>query len=457
MTGRPMIEGDERPMTTALPEQPIGAGELALATAELDRFPLPYAFALSQARMTGAARRAMAGTWRAFAEGVDAFVAGLGRSVPRMAEALRLPEHLVPLWEAAPEQQWALIARPDVIVDRGAPKIVDVNAGSTAGLFAVNDLLLRTHRDPRLLPCFAAAERPRFVMGRYADLLRRYLTREDDLIAISFYAWESEQPDHPDSGLWYYTALARELGRLGLTADLVHAEDLEETADGIVAHGRRVGLVLRIFLPDVGRPDEVAEYFRIVAATRRRGVTFLTSPWGEYLGTKATLAALSDERFTDGLPPGLAARLGRAIPWTRVLEERRTVWRGDSVDLPRWALEKREDLVLKPALGGRGKGVLIGRETGPAEWAAEIDEALADDGVPWLLQELVRPDHERVAYLDAEGRYTVMDAPAVYGAFVLDGEFAGALRRHGLHGERKLMINGPSGAIPSPVYWSDRD
>ncbi|WP_433337835.1 hypothetical protein [Spirillospora sp. CA-294931] len=422
-------------------------------TADTD---VTWPFAVSQPRMSGAIRQAMGAAWRAYVEGVDAFIARHHRSVPRMAAALRLPEYLIPVWQVAPEQPWALVARPDVVISRGAPKIVDVNTGSTAGLFALNDLLLRTRRKTPLRPHLPAAGTPRFVMGRYADVLRGHMTSDEDLIAIACYAWEGEFPEHPDaSPPWYYAALTDELARHGLAARLVHVEDFTEEVGGLYARGKKVGLVLRMFLPDFERPNEIAEYFRVVAAAQRQGVTIFTSVWGEFLGTKATLAALSDERFTDEMPPGLAGRLRQTVPWTRVVEARHTLWRDRRVDLPEWTVENQEQLVLKPALGGRGKGVLIGRETEPGAWAATVQEALAGGAAPWLVQDLLPPDHEQIAYLDAEDALTVVDGPSVYGAFVLDGEFVGAMRRHSPHGAEKLMINRSSGAVHSPVYWSD--
>jgi hypothetical protein len=383
---------------------------------------------------------------------VEAFIDSQDGGLARMAAALRLPERLIPMWGSLPAHSWQLIARPDVIVSSGRPVLVDVNAGSLAGLFPLNDMILRAHQAPELGAAFRGPQRSRFVMGRYADLLRRFLTSDDELIAVAFFAREAAGESHFER--WHYECEIHELARLGLAAQMAHVEDLEVTAGGVRLGTRKVGLIHRCFLPDPANPAEMAELARLSAAAGSGKVTVLTGLSGEILSTKATLAILSDERFTAGLPAGVAAGLARAVPWTRILAERHTIWRQGRVDLVPWALRSRARLVLKPVLGHGGHGVVIGREIAEQQWAGAIAAALADHD-PWVVQELTVPDHEPVSYLDGAGVLRERRLPVVYGAFVLDGEFVGAIRRYGLRGDGQLMINGVVGAIPAPVYWTD--
>lgn len=60
-----------------------------------------------------------------------------------------------------------------------------------------------------------------------------------------------------------------------------------------------------------------------------------------------------------------------------------------------------------------------------------------------------------LSFQDDSGDLHEVTVPVVYGSYVLDGEFVGAIRRYGIKGDGHLMINGLQGAVPAPVYWGD--
>jgi hypothetical protein len=425
--------------------------ELSIATAELSAAAVAYDFALTPARLPKSMYKAMKATWNTFRQGVAAFIDMHGGDIHRMAAALSVPAHLISGWDSLPPHDWAMRARPDMIIARKVPLIVDVNASSVAGHFAINDMLLRAHRTPELRRFFSGAGEPRFVMGHYADVLRRFLTDENDLIAISYFA--EEDAHGPNPGRFHYQTEINELARLGLHAQTVHVEDLEVTPDSVYYHAQPVGLIHRHFIPRHDDAVHVSEVARIAAAARTGLVVIWTGLQGDIFDSKTTISTLSDERFTVGLRPSLAASLSRSVPWTRSVEERHTFWRGAKIDLSTWIARNREQLVLKPAIGGMGRAVMIGRETPPSAWDAQLAAALAGSE-PWVVQELLLADSCELRLVDRAGATLIEQGPAVYGAFVLDGEFLGAICRHGRQGYSHLMINGLTGAIPAPVYWS---
>jgi hypothetical protein len=437
------------------------AAALSSATAELDAAGVPFDLAWSPAVLPVSAYRQMARAWRAVRRGLDAFAERHDGDLRAMAAALGLPESMVPVWGSLPARDWCLIARPDMIWGRDAGTgqrrcvVVDINAGSLAGLFPLNDMLLRAHRAPGLRPFFATRAQPRFLIGQYADILRRYLDSGDDLVALVHYAGEAAGESNFDN--WHYRSLVHELARHGLTARIVYLEDIETGPSGAAHAGQRIGLVHRYFLPDPGQPAEMAELGRIAAPARAGAVTVITGLWGEVLSTKASLALLSDEAFTAGLPPALAADLRDAVPWTRPLRERHAVLpSGERVDLVPWTVRNQARLVLKPTLGNKGRDVVIGRDLEPGPWASRVNSALTGQE-PWVVQELVLPEQDAVLLRPGDGPPAECAGPSVYGAFVLDGEFVGAIRRCGVRAGAGLMINGLTGAIPMPVYWGDHE
>ena len=79
------------------------------------------------------------------------------------------------------------------------------------------------------------------------------------------------------------------------------------------------------------------------------GAVCMVNPFAcKPLHKKASLAVLSDERNAGRFSGAEQAAIATHIPWTRVVEERKTVIDGTAIDLLPWMLRERESLVLKP-------------------------------------------------------------------------------------------------------------
>lgn len=422
------------------------------ATAELDDLGIPFAFPLSAACLPWSLGRAMAAACTTYMAGVDALVSDFARGDPhRLAAALRLPDEMVALWDALPANDWALVARPDIIVRDGRPVVIEPNATSHAALFSLCDALLRAqHAAGSQFPRPPAV--PLLTMARYARLLRERLTAPTGLVALCYFAVEDS--DERAWAAWYYRTCVQELRRYGVAARIAPVERLAIGDDGVWLDGERVGLVHRFFEPPVDEHEwELVN--RLRDAARRGLVGILTDYRGEVFAAKGCLALLSDERYLDGMPASLARQLRRVLPWTRLLEERTTRYRDEPVDLLPWVVRNRSRLVLKGMHGLGGNQVVMGREVDEAGWQRAVEAGLAGP-VPWLVQELVVPDPEDVVLVQG-GERTVLRLPVVYGAFMLERRFLGAVRRYGVRGMDQLNINGHLGAIPTPVYWSGLD
>jgi uncharacterized circularly permuted ATP-grasp superfamily protein len=104
------------------------------------------------------------------------------------------------------------------------------------------------------------------------------------------------------------------------------------------------------------------------------------------LHKKASLAVVSDERQARLLSDDQRAAVLAHVPWTRVVEERRTEHDGQSVDLLEFTRANRERLVLKPNDEYGGKGIVLGWTVDDATWHGAIRTALAE---PYIVQERV--------------------------------------------------------------------
>jgi hypothetical protein len=100
-----------------------------------------------------------------------------------------------------------------------------------------------------------------------------------------------------------------------------------------------------------------------------------------FLASKRVFAALSDPTFSALIPSELHSTLKACIPWSRIVCEGKTRHANEEVDLLEFATSQRERLVLKPALGYGGQGVVLGWRTSAEDWAKALALALSEEGV----------------------------------------------------------------------------
>ena len=124
----------------------------------------------------------------------------------------------------------------------------------------------------------------------------------------------------------------------------------------------------------------------VLRAVRERAVCMVNSPRSKILHKKASLAVLSDERNAHLYDAASTQAVRAFIPWTRVMEERRTTHGGRDVDLVEFVRRERERMVLKPNDDYGGAGIVLGWTVDAAEWETALAKALAE---PYIVQERV--------------------------------------------------------------------
>jgi uncharacterized circularly permuted ATP-grasp superfamily protein len=134
---------------------------------------------------------------------------------------------------------------------------------------------------------------------------------------------------------------------------------------------------------------------------------------------KASLAVLGDERNARLFTPPEREAIAAHIPWTRVVQERRTEHAGQAVDLVPFTLANRERLVLKPNDEYGGKGIVLGWTVGVAEWEQAVRAALAE---PYIVQ--ARVNLPRQVYPGmADGRLQFVDRMLDTNPYCCHGEY----------------------------------
>jgi hypothetical protein len=157
----------------------------------------------------------------------------------------------------------------------------------------------------------------------------------------------------------------------------------------------------------------------VVRAIRDRAVCMVNSFRCKILFKKASLAVLSDERNAGLFTADQLAAVGRHIPWTRVLEERKTTTDGAAIDLVPYTLANKDTLVLKPNDDYGGKGIVLGWTVDHAKWEEAVKVALE---TPYVVQRKVRLPYEPFPGFE-NGALHVLDRMLDTNPYVAFGSF----------------------------------
>lgn len=184
----------------------------------------------------------------------------------------------------------------------------------------------------------------------------------------------------------------------------------------------------------------------VVRAVRERAVCMVNPFACKILHKKASLAVLSDERNAELFTPQQRQVIAANVPWTRVVEERRTAVGGDTVDLIPFIAEHKDQLVLKPNDEYGGKGIVLGWEVDDAAWTEALHGALRE---AYIVQERVALPSEPYPSV-VDGRLHVADRMLDTAPYVVYGQFIdGCLTRL----STAALLNVTAGGGSSVPTW----
>ncbi len=144
----------------------------------------------------------------------------------------------------------------------------------------------------------------------------------------------------------------------------------------------------------------------VVQAVKAGAVCMANSFRCKILFKKASFAVLSDERNAHLYTPDQLRAIRAHVPWTRLVEDRKTVADGAPVDLVPYALAHRQKLVLKPNDDYGGKGIVLGWTVDQSAWETAVQQALQ---APFVVQERINLPREPYPHVDPAGTLHVVD------------------------------------------------
>ena len=169
--------------------------------------------------------------------------------------------------------------------------------------------------------------------------------------------------------------------------DCVIADPREVTYENgrLMADGKQIHLIYkRVLISELVERGGLDH--PVVRAVRDNAVCMVNPFRSKILHKKASLAVLSDETNAHFFTADELAAIERYIPWTRMLEERHTVYEGQRVDLLPFLAIHKDEFVIKPNDEYGGKGVVLGWEVDSDEWETALKTALTE---PFIVQKRV--------------------------------------------------------------------
>jgi hypothetical protein len=186
----------------------------------------------------------------------------------------------------------------------------------------------------------------------------------------------------------------------------------------------------------------------IVKALEMDAICMMNPFTCKLLHKKASFAVATDERNAHLLTPEERQTILAHVPWTRIIEDRRTLdVGGNPIDLLSWTSQNRDHLVIKPNDEYGGKGVIIGWETPQDAWDAALQDALDH---PAIVQERAVIAYEDFPTIDGEGKLVIAQRLVDCDPFLFNGQsVTGCLTR--LSSVTLLNVTAGGGSIV-PVF-----
>ncbi len=173
--------------------------------------------------------------------------------------------------------------------------------------------------------------------------------------------------------------------RQGLDCVIVDPRNVEYDGKRLRSEHGDIDLVYkRVLLTELVEREGVDH--AILRAVKDHKVCMVNPPSCKILHKKASLGVLSDERNAWLFDADEQQAIAASIPWTRVVEERRSTYEGVDIDLLAFTDANREQLVLKPNDEYGGKGIVLGWEVDSETWKKTIKTALAE---PYIVQQRI--------------------------------------------------------------------
>lgn len=213
----------------------------------------------------------------------------------------------------------------------------------------------------------------------------------------------------------------------GYEAQIVDPRECEYRDGKLVSNGFEINLVYkRVLISELVERGDLGLEHPVIRAVRERTACMVNPFACKILHKKASLAVLTDERNENLYTPDELRAIANYIPWTRVLEERKTLYNGETIDLIPFLAQNKDEFVVKPNDEYGGKGVVLGWTVSQSEWESILQERLHEPSI--AQKKVTLPEEPFPSFVD--GNVQVYDRMLDTDPYIWYGSYmSGALCR----------------------------
>ncbi|MDN6875431.1 hypothetical protein QO209_23575 [Pseudomonas citronellolis] len=317
----------------------------------------------------------------------------------------------------------AILARGDIIRTSEGFKIIELNLGSQiGGLYYAS------------LPRLAGFAQTYDALDHWAMRLCNQIPDQQAMVftdSVSNVAWMAP----------YCRQLSDSLKtRTCLDTPLVDSESFSYRDGQLFAAGKVVSWVYS-WMSDIELHDGQARMQPLIKAVKDGAARFVMSPLAPVFADKGVFAELWLLHEKGGLNASDSAFLEAHVPYTRWLSNTRL----------EWLLAEQKRLVVKPADGYGGHGVVVGADLTHQAWRVAVNDLLErDDGQRQVVQMLATPEVQRIGIGQWDASSSWEESHVVWGAFVENGTYLGTYARSKPK-DASMVINQGNGAAVGPI------
>ncbi len=289
-----------------------------------------------------------------------------------------------------------------------------------------------------------------------------------DALILSYIDWggKSHRPqmaivDWKEVPTWSeFEILKARFEKMGVPVVLADPRELEFDGRRLAAKGKKIDLVYRrVLINDiVARPKECEALGEgVFVWSGLRGQQF---PLQDSARKSVLRRADGSEKSPSCFLPEEQEVIRQHVPWTRVVEDVRSDYNGESIEFLNYIRKNREQLVLKPSDEYGGMGVTLGWEAGAKSWDNSLQQAmpggkLADAHGCWIVQERIPISRREFPTIGTGGKVKFQNMLVDFAPYLFRGKMAGFLTRLSSSGLANVTSGG--GQIPSfrvtPKKW----
>jgi len=317
-------------------------------------------------------------------------------------------------------------SRLDSFLTQSAYSFVELNGESPAGI-AYADAAYDIFSSLPVMKTFASEYNVRPLYGS------RFML---DVLLESFEEFLGSRPegtpqiaivDLPDVPTVKEFELFRDFfARSGYPSVICTPQQLEFDGETLTVDGFKIDIVYKRLLVNEYLPI-MNEYPALLNAYRAHAVCLVNSFRSKLIHKKALFAVLTDNKRAGLFSKVELEAIKLHVPWTRLVRDEQTEYKGREVDLLEFALANNERLVLKPNDDYGGHGITIGWNVDKTQWGKALEEALENGD--YLVQERVPTAREVFPALTAEGKMEFAEQLVDLDPLLFNGKVGSAFTR----------------------------